>query len=197
MFAVKSLLSRRRFCTRVRQWLPGALAWFYLFSAGTGAEPPALTEIEVKAGFVFNFAKFVEWPVNAFPEAGAPVVVGVLGDDAFARLLEQTLKGKSIQGRPCLVKQFQELPGVDACHLLYIGAAEKKRLPAVLAAVKGANVVTVGDLDGFARSGGVINLYREQNSLRFEINVDAAARARLKIHPKLLQLAKIVRDPKP
>lgn len=189
--------TRKSPCARAGEWLVGGVAILWWWHAVVGAEPPVLTEFEVKAGFVYNFAKFVEWPATAFSGLNAPVVVGVLSEDTFATLLEQTLKGKAIQGRPCLIKKFNDLKGLGGCHLLFIGGSEKKRLPEILASLKGAPLLTVSDMERFAQLGVVINLFKEQNSLRFEINVDAAARAQLRINPKLLQLARIVHDLKP
>jgi hypothetical protein len=188
-------------CRSVRAWaviwLLSALTVLGLARATNGAEPPALTESEVKAGFVYNFARFVEWPATAVSGSNALVVIGVLGDDAFGSKLEQTLKDKVILGRPCTVRKYKELIEVNQCHLLFIGGLEKKRLPEILAALKDAPVLTVGEMDRFAQAGGMINLYKEQNSFRFEINLAAAERAQLKINPRLLQLARIVRNPKP
>lgn len=197
MFTAKIFTSRRF----VQAWavvgLLGGLVILGWCRTANGAEPPPLTESEVKAGFVYNFAKFVEWPARAFSGSNAPVVIGVLGEDAFGSQLAEMLKDKIILGRPCTVKQYSELLGVNQCHLLFIGGLEKKRLPEILAALKDAPVLTVGDMDRFAQAGGMINLYKEQNSFRFEINLAAAERAQLKINPRLLQLARIVRNPKP
>ncbi len=160
--------------------------------AGAQSEPP--TEYEIKAAFLYNFAKFVEWPADAFPDAQAPVLLGILGDDPFGLVLDQMIYGKTANGRGFVVKRISEGAELRSCHILFISSSEKKYLARILEGLKGSGVLTVGDMDRFAESGGVIHLLLAENKVRFEINLTAAGRAGLKISSKLLALARIVAD---
>ena len=148
-------------------------------------------EYAVKAAFLFNFSKFVEWPADAFAGPAGPIVLFVLGVDPFGDALK-SLKGKTANGRPIVVRYAANLGELERCHLLFVSASSMALLPKILQATKGWNVLTVGDVDGFARDGGTINLVNEEQRIAIEINMDAAQRSRLKISSKLLALAKIV-----
>jgi len=149
-------------------------------------------EYAVKAAFLFNFAKFVEWPAGAFSGPTSPIVIWVLGEDPFGDALG-SLKGKTANGRPIVVRYAANLGELERCHLLFVSASEKANLPKILQATKDWNVLTVGDVDGFARDGGTINLVNEEQRVVIEVNMEAAQRSRLKISSKLLALAKIVK----
>jgi hypothetical protein len=166
-----------------------------LRAAGTAAEPPEIPlELRVKSAFLFNFARFVQWPGEAFPDAGTPIVLGVLGDAALGEALRQTLRGKTVQGRPVQIQTFRRAETLSPCHLLFVGERAAGRLPLALEALKGFPVLFVGESERFARRGGVINLVYEGSATRFEINLDAAERARLQISSRLLGLARVLRD---
>ena len=155
---------------------------------------PTLSEQQVKAAFLYYFIKFIDWPQEAFPDKNAPILVGVIGDDSLGRELEQSLRNKTINGRELMLRQIGWPGEVRGYHILLLCASEAKVIPAVLASVKGSPVLTVGDIDRFGEQGGIINFYIEDKKVRFEINIDAAEKAQLKIGSQLLSLAKIVRD---
>lgn len=170
------------------------LAAAVLLSAqAVGAQGSRFKEAEVKAVFLLNFAKFVEWPPEAFAGPQAPIVIGVLGADPFGEILDRTIAAESVNGRPVAVKRFESIADLEPCHVLYISSSEKARLPEILAQLETAKVLTVGDMKRFARRGGAINFVSEQNKIRFEINKKAADRAGLKISSQLLKLARMVR----
>jgi hypothetical protein len=151
------------------------------------AQPAA--EYEVKAAFLYKFASFVTWPDDA---AGGPLCIGVAGQDPFGMALEEAVKGKSIGGRPFVVKRFK--PGQESpdCHIVFISASERKRLPAILERLRAGTVLTAGDMPGFCESGGVVNFEVSEDRVRLQINLQAAQRARLLVSSKLLMVAKIV-----
>ena len=151
------------------------------------------SEYELKAAFLYNFAKFVEWPVGAFSDQGAPIVVGVVGDDPFNGSLDSVV-GKSANGRQVAIRRLSASQDLRSCHMLFVSSSERKRLGEIVASVDGASVLTVGEMEGFASNGGMITLTMEDNKVRFEINAGMARRARLKISSKLLSLAKRVID---
>lgn len=147
------------------------------------------SEYQIKAAFLFNFAKFVEWPPQAFPEATSPLVIGILGDNPFHDDLARTIRNKTIDDHPLLIREFQSPVQATNCHLLFISTSEKKRLPEILQTLRGASVLTVGETDGFTESGGMINFVLKGTKIRFQINKNAATSAGLKISSKLLNLA--------
>jgi hypothetical protein len=153
-------------------------------------EPPP--EYAVKAAFLFNFAKFVEWPGDAYTGPTSPIVIWVLGEDPFGDALG-SLKGKTANGRPIVVRYAATLGELERCHLLFVSASEKANLQKILQTTKGWSILTVGDMNGFAQDGGIINMVKEESRVGIEINLEAAQRSRLKISSKLLALAKIVK----
>lgn len=153
-----------------------------------------LAEYEVKAAFLFNFVKFVEWPAEALP-AGGPLLICVLGDDPFGDALDAITKGERVGGHETAIRRFRSLDQVRSCQVLFVSLSERRQMPAVFEAVRGASVLTVSDIDRFAASGGMINFTKQNYRIGFEINPQAAERARLRISSKLLSLAKIVEGP--
>jgi YfiR/HmsC-like len=153
-------------------------------------------EYKVKLAFLYNFAQFVEWPPDAFADADAPLTVCVAGEDPFNAELEQSLRGRKAGGHPVEIRRFKPDDDPRACHIIFVRASEKKAAGRILASLNGSNTLSVGEAKGFAERGGIINMTLEENKLRFEVNVDAAAQTRLKISSKLLALAKIVKEPR-
>lgn len=158
------------------------------------AQTQEASEYEVKALFLYNFAKFVVWPSNASRQLIDPMTICVLGEDPFGPVLDDAVRGKSIGSHKLVIRRFQAAQSAQGCQIAFISASEKKRLRAVLSTLSGGGVLTVGETEGFAAMGGVINLVLEGGRVHFEVNVDAAEHAGLKISSKLLNLAKIVRD---
>jgi len=148
----------------------------------------------LKAAFLFNFAKFTEWPSEAFPSAPSPFLVCVLGKDPFGRVLDDTLQGKSIAERPIVIERLRDMAGARHCQVVFVSRSEDSRLAAIFRALRGSIALLVGETDGFARFGGTIELTLEEDRVGFIINPDAAGRAGLRLSSKLLALAKIVHD---
>ena len=159
------------------------------------AQTKAPTEYQVKAAFLYNFAKFVDWPPSAFTDPKQPLDICVYGRDPFGSALEDALLGKTIGERRVglgRAMQFQELAG---CHVVFVSSSAHESAADLANRLKGRPVLLVGESDGFAASGGTVQFTIEDNRVHFIINPDAADRAGLKISSKLLALAKIVRDP--
>ena len=159
-----------------------------IFSTPRLQAQEVLSEYQVKAAFLFNFLKFVEWPADAFADPFAPIVIGIVGADPFGDALPQVIVGKTIQGRDLVIRRYRSGESLKNCHILFINAEEKKRFPQIIAGLSGTSVLTVADVDGFLDLGGIIQFRQENNHIRFAINVDAAAKSRLKISSKLLSL---------
>ena len=169
----------------------GSLAVAIFASSATLASQ-AVTQPALKAAFLFNFAKFVEWPAEATAPSG--LTLCVLDDTAVEDALGQLVNGGPVNGRAVtLVKGARNRP-LRGCHLLYVGDSDPGRIAATLDELKGAPVLTVGDGDAFPRGGGVIGLFVEDGRMRFAINPDAAQRAGLRLSSQLLNLARIVKE---
>jgi YfiR/HmsC-like len=155
--------------------------------------PPAVSEYEVKAAFLFNFAKFVEWPDSAFRHPDEPIVLGILGEDPFGASIDRMLADKTIGGHRLLVKRFRGVDTLERCHILFIGRSEEERLDRVLAKLDGAPTLTVGEGEQFAEAGGMIAFVIDHNRVRFDVDLHAAREAGLNPSSQLLKVARIVR----
>jgi len=166
------------------------LSLFLLLAAVAGrAQVSTPSEYQLKAAFLFNFAKFIDWPPEAFPEKSSPVVIGVLGEDPFGEELKRTILNKSIADRSITNKPVGSIEEARRCHILFISTSEKKRLREIFDGLRGASVLTVGETDQFTETGGMINFVIKEKRIRFEIREDTARSAGLKISSKLLSLA--------
>jgi YfiR/HmsC-like len=161
---------------------------------GLAARLPAqVDEYQVKAFFLYNFTRYIEWPAQSFSGPADPIVICILGRDPFGGALEQATAGKVVDGRSFLIRQIPEIQPKCGCHILFVSASERKRFRSMFAAIRGSGVLAVGEGQGFTDDGGVINFKLEDGKVRFEINVEAAGQERLRISSKLLSLARIVR----
>jgi hypothetical protein len=150
-------------------------------------------EYKAKAAFLFHFAQFAEWPPETFKDPNAPLTFCIFGQDPFLGALDDTVNRKLIGIRTLRVQHLKQAQEVtQACQILFIGTGERKRIPALVAALKEFPVLTVGETENFVREGGMIGFCLEGNKMRFEINLGAAGRAKLKISARLLALAKTV-----
>ena len=165
-----------------------SLIWL-LAGSFAHAQQPQPTEYQIKAAFLYNFGRFVEWPKSAFATPTSPLVIGILGEDPFRDNLTRTISNKSVDTHPVVTKEFRSAADATNCHLLFISTSEKKKLPEILQSLKGTSVLTVGETDRFIETGGMINFVLEGTKIRFQINNDAAASAGLKISAKLMTLA--------
>jgi hypothetical protein len=146
-------------------------------------------EYDLKAAFLFNFAKFVEWPASAFAGERAPLTICVYGEDPFGPALDAVVQNERVGERSLLVQRPDSVDDLDECHVLFIARSEKGRLGEVMEQIKGEPVLTVSDTDGFLRAGGVINFILEGSKVRFLIGQEAAQRSGLRISSKLMRLA--------
>jgi len=175
---------------------PGRILWvlgvMVLMLSGSRAQSPAVTEYQVKAAFLYNFAKFVEWPPSSFSDASAPLRICVFGQDPFGQELRDITSAKNINGRKLQVDQVVDLRLARTCHILFIPSSEKAQLTRIFESLRGTDALTVGDAKGFVQQGGMINFVLENNRVQFEVNRKAAEQAGLKISSKLLSVAKVV-----
>jgi hypothetical protein len=160
--------------------------------AGMPSAGQVADEYHVKAAFLFNFARFVEWPPTAFRNQRDPFTICVLGADPFDGALDETVGGKQVGDRAFRILRIPEAAQASACQILFISSSERKRTAAIIAALPSVGVLTAGETDGFAATGGVINFTMNEGHVRFQVNRRAAERADLQISSRLLSLAQIV-----
>jgi hypothetical protein len=149
-------------------------------------------EYQVKAAFLYNFAKFIEWPSRAFSRPDDPFTFCLLGDP-FEGALERTIQGETLSGRQLAVRRMMPGENVRGCHIIYAGPSEARRSAEIINAAGSAPILVVGEAQDFINAGGMIRFTESGHRIRFEINPDAAERASLKVSSRLLRLADIVR----
>lgn len=156
-------------------------------------------EYPIKAAYLYNFGKYVEWPpdVVSIQSGGRrDFVIGVVGNNPFGNSLTAIARKKKLKGKAIVIKQIRTTKEYQPCHILFVPARQKPELvSSILKQARGSSVLVVGETKGFSQRGGIVNFYVEQNKVRFEINSDAAESAELKISAKLLRLGRIVRTP--
>jgi hypothetical protein len=173
-----------------------------VFCIFSNASPKASSQGEegvaypVKLAFLYNFTKFVEWPAASYRDAGAPLVICIAGHDPFSHDLERELQTRTAGGRWVEVRTLKPTDALGGCHIVFVPVTEKDQ-DRIVRDLNGSSTLTVGETEGFAARGGVINLTVEENKVHFEVNELAANRAGLKISSKLLGIAKIVKDQDP
>ncbi|HKX33468.1 MAG TPA: YfiR family protein [Blastocatellia bacterium] len=152
----------------------------------------SIDEYQVKIAFLYNFAKFVEWPIETFVTNKGSLTVGVVGEDPFGKTIDQFMNGKTVNGRQVTIKRLKLGQNLKDCHILFISSSEQRRVPQIVESLKGTSVLTISELQQFTQQGGMINLILDDDKIRFEVNLNAAAQAHLRISSKLLALAKSV-----
>lgn len=157
------------------------------------AEGPVADEYPVKAAFIFNFAKFVEWPAVAFKGPEDPFAICVLGQNPFGTALEDVVRNKTVADRGFVVREVLNAQQASKCHIVFVTASERKRFHSILEELKGHSILTVGEAEDFVANGGVINFKLKDARVRIEIDTGAAERAKLRISSKLLSLAEITK----
>ncbi|HWR89288.1 MAG TPA: YfiR family protein [Dissulfurispiraceae bacterium] len=151
-------------------------------------------EYRIKAAFLYNFAKFVEWPAGAFKDSRSPLVICILGRDPFGAALDE-IRDKTVGGRAIVLKHIKDAGEAENCHILFISESERESVAQHVArGVRNRAILSVGDTRGYAQKGVVINMIIVNSKVGFEINIDAAQRAGLMIHSQLLKLAKIIKE---
>lgn len=182
-----------------------------LIASQARAESAQSREYQIKAAFIYNFTKFVDWPAEKMADANEPIIIGIIGKDPFGRAFE-AIEDKQVKDRGIVVRRFERFEEIGKsdkdkaklgrrietlrkCHLLFICSSEKNNLAKITTALKDYPVLTIGETAGFVEAGGIVELLVEQRKVRFEVNLTAAKRAKLKIRSKLLRLAKrIIRE---
>jgi hypothetical protein len=189
-----ALLSARRTsrsarATRHPAWV--ALLAALVCASAAPAQPQA-SEVSLKSAFIYKFVHYAEWPPEALGAPGDPIALCVIGQDEIAQVLEEAVRGRTIHDRPLVVRNVADAEATAGCHVLFVGWSLSAQIDRVLARVADQPTLTVGDADGFAERGGIINFTRSGARLGFEINRAAAVRAGLQLSSQLLKLSKLV-----
>jgi hypothetical protein len=171
-------------------WLTLAVAYA---AAAQRPRGPVAGEEEVRAAFLYQLAQYVQWPAEAFASPGAPMRFCVLGSETLVPVLEQTVKGKTIDGRSIVAAAVAKPTQLLGCHVAFIGIRRERPLRDLFAARAYPAVLLVGEVAGFAELGGAINITLEEGKPTFEVNLAAAEQSRLQIRSQLLRFARIVR----
>lgn len=201
--------------TKARIFVVLALVLFVVPIVAQAQEESAPSrEYQIKAAFLYNFIKFVDWPKEKTADSNEPIIIGIIGKDPFGNAFEP-IKDKPVKGKKLIINWFKgfeepkksgekdksklqrEIEALRKCHLLFICSSEKENFEEIIETLKGSSVLTVEETAGFLESGGIINFVMEEKKVRFEINNAAAKRAKLKIRSQLLRLAKRVVEEKP
>jgi len=177
-----------------RAIFPLAILAMLVWPLYLAAQSSPYTLYQHKALYLYNFAKYTEWPKEAFPDESAPFVLGILGRDPFRSDID-IIKDKTIKGRKLVVRNLHSVEEANGCHLLFICSSETKNLAQILRALDHAHILTIAETDGFLEQSGMINLVPEQKGpdtqvVGFEINQAATEKANLKMDARLLKLAK-------
>jgi hypothetical protein len=154
----------------------------------------SVDEYKLKAAMLYNLIRFVEWPDAAYADRQAPIVLCILGRDPLESSLTSTATQETASGRIVLVRQLQNVNDLRNCQVLYISSSERKTAEHIFSTLNGSFVLTVGEMTHFAADGGMVQFSLEEQRVHFNINLDAASKAGLKISSKLLEMAKIVKN---
>jgi len=166
----------------------GLIALLLVFSLHANA---ALGEYQIKAAYLLNFARFIEWPDSA--TSRGPIVVGVVGVDPFGNALDSALAGKTVRGRALSVRRFRSVQEIDECHILFISNSETRRVAALVQHFVAVPILTVSDSKDFIEAGGAIEFVVADSRVRFDINLQAISASRLKASAQLLGVARALR----
>jgi len=189
---MKDPLQKNNACRKIGRYAI-AIAWCLMMLCPQFARTETLSglEYQVKSGFIYNFAKFVEWPTTAF-ENSDTISLCFASDNPFSEAL-YNLNDKIVSGRKITVRKYEDGYDINTCNIFFFGTADKEFIQQKLIEFENRSILTVGETEGFAQMGGIINFFMEKNRLRFEVNIEAARKAGLKLSSQLLMSAEIVK----
>ncbi|RYY29852.1 MAG: YfiR family protein [Chitinophagaceae bacterium] len=176
----------------------GVLAFVLVLLASNFASAQKITsgEYNIKAAFIYNFTRFIEWPDSAFAAPLSPFVIGVMGRDPFGARLEAVMNGETVKGRPIRIKRFTSESQAAGCHIIFVSASAPTDVKKFCEKLRGKPVLTVSDIPDFDKDGGMIKLSMSENKITLTIDTAATKASTLDISSKLLRLATI-KDQKP
>ncbi len=164
-------------------------AIFFVPPSGLAQSATDLTEYQIKAAFIYNFAKFVNWPDEAFENDTTALTIGIIGDDPFDHYLDDVVRDKRIHGRRVHIVYFVAIKEIRDCHVLFISRSHESWLAGIVVKARKGNMLTIGESKDFLERGGIIRLITVGNKVRFEIEQDIAIKSGLLLSSRLLKLA--------
>ena len=183
--------------TLFKSWAGATLLLTVLVAYGNpvflrAQNPP--TEYEVKAAYLYQFGKFVEWPEGTLARSDDEFVICTLGMDPFGSILDETISGRAVQSKKVIARRLTSISQAADCNILFVSSSEENHVAEIFKMVQGKGVLTVGEMKNFLSQGGMIRFQMEQNKVRFEINLSALGRANLKVSSQLLKVAKLTKE---
>jgi hypothetical protein len=191
----------------------GCLPWKYVYlilfialaalggtrhaAAMEAAESLEVSEYEMKAAYLYNFAKFVEWPSYAFADKNSPILIGIVGNDPFGYTLDLVISNKTIGERPLIVRRLTWPADLHGYHIIFLSSYETQHMPQITSSLQGIPVLIITEMPRSLGRGSIVNFVMEGNKVKFEIDVGNADKVGLKISSKLLMLARVYRNGKP
>ena len=191
--APRSYVSNRRPCARERVTAVMVMLALLYMPLLEAQQQPKVSEYQIKATYLYNFGRFVQWPPNATTAKGDSFSICVLGQDPFGPSLDSTLAGETLDGKPLAAKRISTARDAGECRILFISSTEENHLKEILAALDESSILTVSDIPAFSRRGGMIQFVLEGGKVRFEINLAKAQIAKLTLSSELLKVATTVR----
>jgi hypothetical protein len=155
------------------------------------AQTNTQSEYKVKAIFLYNFTRFIDWPNNAFASNEEPFKIGIVGTDPFGVYLEETVRGEKVSGRSIVVERYKNMKEIKNCHMLYINVTNQRDIKNIVTSVGEKKTLTISENPEFVKWGGMIRIYSDDNKIRIQINDAAARKAGIKISAKLLNVAEV------
>lgn len=155
------------------------------------------SEYQIKAKYLYNLARFVDWPEHTFADSNSSYIIGILGKDPFGIDLEKTIEGKKINGRNFSVKRFKNYKNIQFSHILFINFTDPQKLDQAIKKIDNKFILTVGDAENFAHKGGILNFIIKDKKIRFQINLQAAKKSGIQISSKILRQAYIIENLSP
>lgn len=177
--------------TRLKSW-PITIAIIFLHPLNLAAQTQSATEYQLKAAFIYNFTRFVDWPPSPTPRSNtAPFVISVLNEDRLADRILELVKGEQLNGRPIIVRRLDNRSEIANCNILYVSVRDASDMKNQLTTINRRGILTVSDNPNFARWGGLVRFFKEDNKLRMQINIEQARAARFSMSSKLLSISSI------
>jgi hypothetical protein len=177
--------------TKIRKTALTLMILILVGSLSLNAQAEENREYLIKVGFIYNLAKFLDYPSGSFKNDTCPFILVIYGTDPFGSAIE-AIRDRPVKGRRLVVKQAQRMDQLEEAHMVYISSSEKKNLKAIFAALSGRPVLTVSDQNFFAEAGGMVGLVTVEEKIKLEINLEAVKASRIGVDFQLLKLAKIV-----